>query len=122
MSFDLSTEQTHKTYSRNLPSYDKGWGVQFVFLNSDEVMLSGGRANGRKINNCFKVSMNKNAWSELSQMLSKRMHHGAIKFDEKVYVFGWLTTDTAEIYTIEDDRWNKLPSLPKTGGWYTCIR
>ena len=55
-------------------------------------------------------------------MLDGRDNHGIIKFDEKVYTFGGSNMDAAEIYTIDDNRWDGLPPLPKQGVTNSCIR
>mmetsp|Transcript_29996 Transcript_29996/g.53212 ORF Transcript_29996/g.53212 Transcript_29996/m.53212 type:complete len:337 (-) Transcript_29996:2014-3024(-) len=105
--------ETGKLSHQKLFSYTFIEGSSLTELPSGDLVVAGGFMDYFTKNVDVIRQRSEYAVSTMPQMLSARCRHGAVYFDEFVYVVGGMYVKQCERYSLPEERWEALPDLPQ---------
>ncbi len=125
LSFGCSDVAMHccLLYHGNWYPLDRAMGQPRPFIGAAALVLNnfifvcGGQTAGTVTDHCHCFNPITCKWNNLSQMLLPRRNFAIAAIDSTIYAIGGISSDnistnTVEAYSIADDTWSKMPSLP----------
>ena len=110
-------------YHGNWYPLDRAMGQPRPFIGAAALVLNnfifvcGGQVAGNVTDHCHCFNPITCKWTNLNQMLLPRRNFAIASVGFTIYAIGGISTDnistnTVEAYSVADDKWTKMPSLP----------